>query len=251
MNFEDKVVLVTGSSRGIGKSIALQFAKEGAKIVVNSCKDVNGGEKVVQEIKSFNGEAIYVQCDVSKEDEVKYMFNKIINTYKKIDILVNNAGIVYDVSFLDKTTEQWRKTLDVNLMGSVFCCKEFGKFSKDKKINGSIINISSRCAIDFYHPDAMDYDISKIGLIMLTKDLAIEFAPNVRVNCVAPGFINTDLTRKIPKEEFAKESKKNYLKRYGNPDEIANAVLFLASDKASFITGEILKVDGGYGGWQE
>ncbi len=251
MKFKDKVALVTGSSRGIGKAIALELARGGANIIINSSKTSEVGEKVVEEIKKLGRDAIFIKCDVSKEEQVKKMISEGIKKFGKIDLLVNNAGIVYDVPFFKKTTEEWRKTVDTNLFGSVFCSKYVAEEMKNKRIKGTIINISSTNGINCFSPDSMDYDISKAGINLLTKDLAIELAPNIRVNCVAPGWVDTDMNADLPKDFIKKEIKKIYLGRFAKPQEIAKVVSFLASDDASFITGEIIKVDGGYGGWKE
>src|SRR3989344_845161 len=193
MKFKDKVALVTGSSRGIGKAIALELARGGANIIINSSKTSEVGEKVVEEIKKLGRDAIFIKCDVSKEEQVKKMISE---------------GI------------------------------------KNKRIKGTIINISSTNGINCFSPDSMDYDISKAGINLLTKDLAIELAPNIRVNCVAPGWVDTDMNADLPKDFIKKEIKKIYLGRFAKPQEIAKVVSFLASDDASFITGEIIKVDG-------
>ncbi|HMS91519.1 MAG TPA: glucose 1-dehydrogenase [Candidatus Absconditabacterales bacterium] len=244
MQFKDKIVLVTGASKGIGRSIALEFAKEGAKVVVNYFTSQKKALSVVEEIKDIGSEAIALQCDVSLESEVHSMINKIITRFGNIDILVNNAGIVFDVPFFEKTVDQWKRTLDVNLLGTYLCSKYASEFML-KNNGGKIINISSTNAMEDFSPDAVDYDTSKAGIIVLTRDLAKQLAPKIQVNAVAPGRVATDMNKCLPDDFIQKENEKIYLKRFAQPNEIANVVLFLASEKASFVNGSIIKVDGG------
>ena len=251
MMLKNKVALITGSSRGIGKATALLFAKEGATVVVNYLKSKTEADEVVNMIKEIGSEAIAMQCDISDENQVKEMVDAITKKFGRIDILVNNAGIVFDIPFFEKTTKEWKRTLEVNLMGSVFCCKYVALEMKKNNAKGAIVNISSTNAINSFHPDSIDYDISKAGINMLTQDLAIELAPSIRVNAVAPGWVNTEMNANLPEEYVKKETQKIYVRRFAEPEEIAKAIVFLASDDASFITGSILKVDGGYGGWNE
>jgi 3-oxoacyl-[acyl-carrier protein] reductase len=246
MKLKNKVAIITGSSRGIGKATALLFAEEGAKIVVNYHKSEREANEIVDEIKKLGSNAIAIGCDVSDEEQVKKMINDVIKRFGRIDILVNNAGIVYDIPFLNKTVEQWEKTFGVNLL-SVFLCSKYVTPHMKKQKDGKIINISSSNGIDSFNPEAMDYDASKAGVIILTRDLAKELAPHIRVNSVAPGWVNTDMNKDLPEDFVKEEGEKIYLKRFANPDEIAKVILFLASDDSSYVTGSIFKVDGGYG----
>ena len=246
MELKNKIALITGSSRGIGKATALLFAKEGAKVVVNYFSSEKEAFAVVDEIKKIGSEAIAVKCDVSKESEVKEMIQQIIDKFGRIDILVNNAGIVFDVPFFERTVEQWKRTLDVNLLGT-FLCSRYASEQMLKNSGGKIINISSTNAINSFSPEAMDYDASKAGIIILTRDLAKELAPTIQVNSIAPGWVDTEMNKDLPKDFVKEETEKIYLKRFAKPEEIAKAILFLASDDADYITGSILKVDGGYG----
>src|SRR3990167_662024 len=246
MRLKNKIALITGSSKGIGKATALLFAKEGAKIVVNYFSSEKEASAVVDEIKKIGSDAIAIKCDVSKETDVKKMVQKIIDKFGKIDILVNNAGIVFDVPFFDRSVEQWKKTLDVNLLGT-FLCSKYVSQQMLKTNGGKIINISSTNGINSFSPAAMDYDSSKAGIIILTRDLAKELAPKIQVNSIAPGWVDTEMNKDLPKDFVEEETAKIYLKRFAKPEEIAKAILFLASDEASYITGSILKVDGGYG----
>ncbi len=251
MKLKNKIAIITGASRGIGKSSALLFAKEGAKIIVDyhiSDFEPNAEKNafsVVDEIKKIGSEAIAVKCDVSQENEVKEMIQKTIDTFGKIDILVNNAGIVYDVPLFEKTGEQWKQTLDVNLIGT-FLCSKYASEQMLKNGYGKIINISSTNGINTLSLESADYDASKAGIINLTHNLAKELAPKVQVNSIAPGWVDTEMNKDLPKNFIKEETEKIYLKRFAKPEEIAKSVLFLASDDASYITGSILKVDGGH-----
>lgn len=244
MRFKDKVVLVTGSSRGIGRATALLFAKEGAKVIVNYHSSEKEANEVLTEIKTIS-DAIAIKCDVSDEQQVRSMMATAVKKFGKIDILVNNAGIVYDIPLFEKTLEQWKRTLDVNLIG-VFLCSKYASEYMLKKGSGSIINISSTNGIYSQGPESADYDASKAAVISLTKSMAEELAPKIRVNSIAPGWVDTDMNKNLPKDYVKKEKEKIFVRRFGNPEEIARVVLFLASDDASFVNGGIMVVDGGY-----
>ena len=246
MKLKDKVALITGSSRGIGKATALLFATEGAKIVVNYVKSEKDANSVVKEIKKLGSDAIAIQCDVSSEEQIKRMLQKAIGSFGKLDILINNAGVVFDVPFAKRTVEHWKRTLDVNLIGTFLCSKLAVPYMKKQK-NAKIVNVASTNGIDSFNPESMDYDASKAGVILFTRNLAKELAPTINVNCVAPGWVDTDINKDLPKEYVKQETQKIYMKRFARPEEIAKVILFLASDDASFITGSTLKVDGGYG----
>ena len=246
MRLKNKIALITGSSRGIGKATALLFAEEGAKVVVNYFSHEKEAFAIVDEIKKIGSDAIAIKCDVSKETDVKKMVRKAIDKFGKIDILVNNAGIVFDVPFFDRTVEQWKRTLDVNLIGT-FLCSKYVSQQMLKKDGGKIINISSTNGIDSFSPGSIDYDASKAGIIILTRNLAKELAPKIQVNSIAPGWVDTEMNTDLPQDFIKEEKEKIYLKRFAKPEEIAKAILFLASNDASFITGSTLKVDGGYG----
>ncbi len=245
MKLNNKVALITGASRGIGRATALLFAKEGAKVVINFEKEKQRAQEVADEIVKMNGVAMIVQADVAQEDQVKSMVEKCIEAFGKIDILVNNAGIVYDVPFEERTVEQWKRTLDVNLIGTYLCSK-YASQHMLKNGSGNIVNIASTNGIDTLSPDSMDYDASKSGVISLTKNLATQLAPTIRVNAVAPGWVETEINKDLDKDYVESETKKILLGRFGKPEEIAQAILFLVSDDASFITRSTFVVDGGY-----
>ena len=173
------------------------------------------------------------------------MMEKIVENFGKLDILVNNAGIVYDIPFMEKTLEQVKRTFEVNFNGVFLCSKYAAKVMK-KIGSGTIINISSTNGTSTLNPESADYDASKAAVISLTKNLAEELAPNIRVNCIAPGWINTDINKDLPKDYIKEEIEKILVKRFGKPEEIARVATFLASDDASFITRSTIIVDGGY-----
>lgn len=246
MKFKNKVVLITGSSRGIGKATALAFAEEGAKVIVNYSKSKEEAEDVAAEIKEKGSDAITVKCDVSDSKDVKTLVDKSIQKFGRIDILVNNAGIVAPKEFSRLTAEDWEKTFRTNLIGVFLCAQAVAPRMKKQKY-GKIINISSIRGIDHCaRPGVFDYNASKAGVINFTKTLAKELAPFINVNSVAPGWVETEMNKKIDRAFRKTETEKTCLKRFAAPSEIAKAVLFLGSDDASYITGHLLVVDGGY-----
>lgn len=243
---EEKVALVTGSSRGIGAATIIEFAKKGYSVVinyVNSEEEAMALKKQVEE--EYHVASLAIKADVSREEEVSNMIEEVIHTFGHIDCLVNNAGIAIDTLFEDKTVENFRKTLDVNLIGTFLVSKYVGKYMlKEKK--GSIINISSTNGIDTVYPMSLDYDASKAGVISLTRNLAIQYAPYIRVNSVAPGWVLTDMNQELD-SEFIKEECDSILEnRFADPSEIAKVVVFLASNDASYINNEVIRVDGGW-----
>lgn len=248
MNFKDKVVLVTGSSRGIGRSTIEEFASLGANVVINYVNNEDMALELKNEVISKYGvDALVVKCDVSKEEEVKDMVNTIISHFGRIDILVNNAAISMDDVIDNKTSEDFMKVLGVNLLGPFLTSKYIGRIMFNQK-SGKIINITSTNGIDTYYKESMDYDASKAGLISLTHNLALEFSPYVNVNAVAAGWVNTDVNRELEPNFRDEQTSKILLNRFAESKEIAKTVVFLASDSASYINSSILRVDGGYKG---
>lgn len=243
---ERKVALVTGSSRGIGKAIVTDFAEKGYNVVINYKKEDTEAQKLKEELERvYDVKALTIKADVSDENEVKNMIEQIISEFGKIDVLVNNAGIAIDKEFEDRTVEDWKLTLNTNLIAPFIVSKYVGNEMLKNK-SGKIINISSTNGIDAFFPTSIDYDASKAALINLTHNLAIQFAPYINVNCVAPGWVNTDMNKELPKELIEEETSRIYKKRFAEPREIAKVVTFLASDDADFINDEVIKVDGGY-----
>ena len=239
------VVLVTGSSRGIGRSIIIEYAKRGLDVVINYHKNEKLAKELEKEIKDkYDVRVLTIKCDVSKEDEVESMFNQIIDEFGKIDILVNNAGVSRDTLFMDISTKDFKRIIDVNLIGTYLCSKYALKEMLNNK-RGSIVNISSTNAIDTYYPESASYDASKSGVISLTHNLALEGAPFVRVNCICPGWVNTSMNEKLSFEQIEEEKRKILLNRFGEAKEIAKVVVFVSSSDGSYINDSIIRVDGG------
>ena len=248
MNFKDKVVLVTGSSRGIGRSTIEEFASLGANVIINYVNNEDMALELKNEVVSKYGvDALVVKCDVSKEEEVKDMVNTIISHFGKIDILVNNAAISMDDVIDNKTSEDFMRVIGVNLLGPFLTSKYIGRIMFNQK-SGKIINITSTNGIDTYYKESMDYDASKAGLISLTHNLALEFSPYVNVNAVAAGWVNTDVNKDLEPNFRDEQTSKILLNRFAESKEIAKTVVFLASDNASYINSSIIRVDGGYKG---
>lgn len=242
----NKNVLVTGGTRGIGEAISREFAKKGYDLIINYVNSNEKAQNLKQELeKEYNIKVLPIQTDISNEISIKNMVDTAINEFGKIDVLVNNAGIVIDKEFEDKTVEEWKKTLDINLIAPFVLTKLVGK-EMIKQKSGAIINISSTNGINTYYPTSVDYDASKSGLISLTYDSAVQFAPYVRVNCVAPGWVNTEMNKELPEDFVKEETERILVKRFAEPKEIAKVVVFLASEDASFVNSTVIKVDGGW-----
>lgn len=239
-----KVAVVTGASRGIGKEIALTLGKEGAFVVVNYNGSKERAEDVVREIKENGGDAVAIGCDVSNFAQCETFINNVISEYKRVDILVNNAGITRDGLLMKMSEEDFNAVLDTNLKGA-FHCMKFVSRQMLKQRSGRIISISSVSGV-LGNAGQANYSASKAGIIGLTKSVARELASRgITVNAVAPGFIHTEMTEVLP--EAVKEAAVSQipLKKFGETKDIANAVLFLASDSGAYITGQVLHVDGG------
>lgn len=245
----NKVVLITGGAQGIGKTIALELGKQGYDIVINYLSSKKEAEILKDKIiKDYGVRCIAIQCDVSKENEVDKMISTIEAKLGGVDILINNAAIDLSNLFHLKNAEEFRKTLDVNVVGAFNCSKRVYRHMIDQEY-GRIINVSSTNGINTYYPMCIDYDASKAALISMTHNLAFEFAPYVNVNCIAPGFIGTENELDGYDEEFLKEeTEKIMVNRYGKPEEVAYLVKFLISDEANFINNTIIRIDGGQKG---
>ena len=245
----NKVVLITGGAQGIGKAIALELGKQGYDIVINYLTSKKEAEILKDKIiKDYGVRCIAIQCDVSKENEVDKMISIIEAKLGGVDILINNAAIDLSNLFHLKNADEFKKTLDVNVVGAFNCSKRVYRHMIDQEY-GRIINISSTNGINTYYPMCIDYDASKAALISMTHNLAFEFAPYVNVNCIAPGFIGTENELDGYDEEFLKEeTEKIMVNRYGKPEEVAYLVKFLISDEANFINNTIIRIDGGQKG---
>ena len=243
MDFTGKKALVTGSGSGIGKSIALVLARMGADIVVNDVA-IENAEQTAGEIRSLGRKAIVSKANVVNDTEVKKMFETIALDFERLDILVNNAGITRDSLLMEMEESHWDQVMDVNLKGVFLCCKYAAKLMSGQEY-GKIINISSASA-QMGNIGQVNYAASKGGVISITKTLAKELARfKVNVNGVAPGFIKTPMTQSVPEKVEKYLIGQIPLRRAGEPEEIANAVAFLASDISSYITGQILSINGG------
>lgn len=243
MKLHSKVVLITGSAANIGKAIALQFASQGAKIVVNAKNNVRAGEAVVQEIHNGGADAIFVQADVSDPKQVNNLFAKTIARYGTVDILINNAGAVDSVPVLESNKDHWLKVFDANLFSSVLCSIEAAKIMQTKGGGRIINNASIRGLPHGGRTGIMAYSAAKAAVINFTKTLAKELAPKILVNAVAPGFTLTSAYDDVPEALKTEFINSTLLKKWITPDEIADAFLYLASAEA--ITGEVLVVDAG------
>lgn len=245
----NKVVLVTGGAQGIGKAIVLELAKNHYDVVINYLTSNKAAALLEEEIKkNYDVRVMTIQADVSKEEEVDAMISLIEKKWGGVDILVNNAAVDLSNLFHLKTADEFRKTLDVNVVGAFNCSKRVYRHMLDQEY-GRIINISSTNGINTYYPMCIDYDASKAALISLTHNLAFEYGPYINVNAIAPGFIGTDNELDGYDEEFLKEEQeKNMVNRYGKPEEVAYLVKFLISDEANFINNTIIRIDGGQKG---
>lgn len=245
MRLKEKTAIITGGGRGIGAATAILFAKEGARVGImdlgeESFKDiVDKGKQMGLDLKTFVG-------DVTEKEQVERVMESFVREFGRIDILINNAGIVVPRPFFEKTVEDWEKTLQVNLIGVFLCAQAAAKYMIKQK-SGKIINISSIRGIEHCGREGvMDYSASKTAVIGLTKTMAKELAPYINVNTVAPGHTKTEMTQSLPEEVLQNMIEGSFLKRMAEPDDIAKAILFMSSDDANFITGQILLVDGGF-----
>jgi 3-oxoacyl-[acyl-carrier protein] reductase len=245
MGLSGKVALITGSVRGIGKAIALELANHGAKIVINDILPKNEIDKTLEEIRKSGDQAIGIRADITIFKEVESMVKEIINKFGKIDILVNNAGIVRDSLLIRMKEEDWDAVININLKGTFNCSKTVAKYMMRQKSGGKIVNISSVIGLVGNIGQA-NYAASKAGIIGLTKSIAKELAlRNINVNAIAPGFIETDMTKRLSEKVRKDLQQQIPLKRLGTVKDIAKVVYFLVSDNANYITGQVINVDGG------
>lgn len=240
--FENKVVLITGATSGIGKACAKMFAKENAKVILVG-QNIKRGQKIEDEINKTSGNAFFIQCDVSNETQVKNMVCAAVNKYKKVNILFNNAGIMPKSEEIENISfDDWQKTLDINLTGLFLVTKYLKQYLLKEK--GVIINNASIAGLQHYASGrSYAYSASKAAVIQFSHQIAKNYAPEgIRVNCIAPGIIDTPILGDRDRKLYAQRVP---LKRLGTPDDVAKAVLFLASDSASYLTGTVLPIDGG------
>jgi NAD(P)-dependent dehydrogenase (short-subunit alcohol dehydrogenase family) len=248
MRLKDKVAIVTGAAAGIGEATAELFAEEGANVVL---LDKDPGEEVARRIRTAGGSSLFLQADISKEKEVKGAFEEVDARFHKVDILVNNAAM-FLLKGLEATPQDWHRVIDVNIVGTSLCSRYASEIMKRNRA-GSIVNLASISSF-IAQPNFLTYSATKAALVNMTRCMAMDLAPyNIRVNCVCPGTIRTSATEKhmarakISEEDFlARNAPLHLLNRIGQPREVAYAILFLASDEASFITATPLMVDGGY-----
>lgn len=246
MRLAGEIALVTGGSRGIGRAVSLALAKEGAEVIINYVSNAAAAEQVVQEIEKAGGKAMAVAFDVGNAVQTQEAIEKILKDKKRISILVNNAGITRDGLLLRYDLDQWDQVVNTNLKGA-FVASQAVIRAMMKERKGSIIHMSSIVGITG-NPGQAAYCAAKAGLIGLTKSMAKELASrNIRVNAVAPGYIETDMTGALNDEQRQAILKEIPLARVGKPEEIADAVLYLASPQSSYVTGQVIVVDGGMG----
>jgi len=245
-DFQGKTIIITGGSRGIGKACCLEFAKLGGSIVFTYNKSKQEAEQLTDEIKLLGVGCLMLQVDIKDFNQCQQFAETVLEKFPKIDILINNAGIIKDSALLIMQQKDWLDVIDTNLNGTFNVTRNFiTTFMKQK--SGSIINISSLSGV-IGLPRQTNYSASKGGIISFTKALAKEVAAfNIRVNCIAPGFIETDMLKDLKEEYLSKAVTQIPLQRFGTAEEVAKTALFLASDEANYITGQIIKVDGGLG----
>ncbi|ADE72391.1 MULTISPECIES: 3-oxoacyl-[acyl-carrier-protein] reductase [Priestia] len=242
--FKDKVVLVTGASKGIGRATALYFLNEGAKVIINYSKEGNHIKELKEMVSNKEDQTLFFCADVSNVSSVREMFKAIKNKWGQLDILVSNAGITRDSWLMMMGDKNWDDVLNINLKGTFFCIREASKMMAAKK-QGVIINVSSTSGLKG-QPGQANYSASKGGIIAMTKTLSRELASyNIRVNCIAPGFIHTGMTNNMPQNTLDSYIQHIPLGRIGEANEVAETIGFLASPKASYITGQCIVVDGG------
>ncbi|HHI02009.1 MAG: 3-oxoacyl-ACP reductase [Candidatus Zixiibacteriota bacterium] len=243
MRFEKKTAVVTGSARGIGKAIAERLGSQGAQVVISDIL-MEAAEKTVREFRDKGFEAFAIKADVSSSDDVKNLIKEAVAKYQTLDIVINNAGITRDTLMIRMSEDDWNKVIDINLKGAFLVTQAAAKVMMKQRF-GRIVNISSVVG-QMGNAGQANYSASKAGLIGLTKSSARELAARgITVNAIAPGFIESEMTEKLPEEVRNEFMKATALKRFGKPEDIAAAAAFLVSDDASYITGQVLAVNGG------
>lgn len=247
LHIEKKVAVITGAGKGIGKACALAFAREGVNLGLNDL-DEYAGMALVEEVKEYGVDAIFIKGDVSQEEDMKTLFKNVHEKFSHIDILINNAGISPKLPFYEITADQFSQVLEINLKSNFICTKEAFSYMKANGW-GRIVNLSSLAGVYGGINSAAHYSSSKAGIIGLTKTLAKQMGKyNITVNCVAPGRIDTAMTRMLTKEQLDEVLERIPLKRLGTVEEVAGVIVFLASEAGSYITGTCVEILGGYTG---
>jgi 3-oxoacyl-[acyl-carrier protein] reductase len=248
MRLKDKIAVVTGASRGVGRAIALAYAREGANVVVNYASNEAAADQVVREIEALGRKAFKIQGDVARKEEATAVIQGAKDHFGRLDILVNNAGFSKPAMLLKMTEEQWDQVVDLHLKGAFLCTQAAAQIMKEQK-SGKMINVTSVAGL-VGTVGQINYSAAKGGLLSFTKSAARELARyNICVNVISLGIVATDMTEKIRSDEKLKEiyMRRILLERFAEPDDITPAFVFLASDEANYITGQLLCVDGGYG----
>ncbi len=245
MKLKDKIALVTGATRGIGKGIAKLFAQEGARVIITGrSPNSKAAEEIKEELNRQDLDISYKACDISDKSAIDTLISSILSDYSRLDILVNNAGITQDNLYIRMKEEEWLNVINTNLNSLFYLCQPVIK-SMSKQRSGSIINLSSVVGLHG-NPAQANYATSKAGMIGFSKSLAKEYGRRgIRVNCIAPGFISTEMTGELPEETQNKYKENIALGDFGTVDSIAKAALFLASSDSDYITGQVIQVDGG------
>lgn len=244
---ERKVVIITGSRRGLGEAVAYKFAKNGYNVVINDKEDIDSINRVVDNLKNnYGAQAIGILLDISIEENVIKFLDEVKAKFGRVDALINNAAIVEDMNIEKRTSKIFNKTIINNLSSTYLMSKYIGKYMFDNNNLSRIVNVSSTNGINAFFPTSIDYDASKAGIISLTHNFALEYSPKILVNAVAPGWINTKMNDQLDEDVIKEESEKIYLKRFAEKEEVANLIYFLCSDENTYINGEVIKIDGGY-----
>ncbi len=244
--FTNRVVMVTGALRGIGRACALEFAQRDAHVAINDVVDHPEGEQIIRQINAHGGTAKIYHADVGDARAVEQMVKQMVRDFGRLDVLVNNAAVIHARDFFALTPADWEKILRVNLIGAAVCCQHAARVMRDQPTGGSIVNIASTRGFPHGTRDVrIDYSASKAALINLTASLAKVLAPAIRVNAVAPGATTTDMNADWPEARKEMVTKAIPIGRMNTPEDVAKAVVFLASDDAATITGQTLVVDGG------
>ncbi len=240
-----KTVLITGASSGLGSSLVRKYASNNYNVIMTYLTHEKEAKNIKKELEDkYDTNILAIKCDLSNEEDINNLYNESIKEFKTIDILINNAGIAKDADINDKTKEDFMHILEVNLVGPFLLTRLVANSMYENK-SGKIVNIASNNGIDAYYEYSLDYDASKAALINMTHNLANKYAPYININCVCPGWINTNMNKDMDESYKKQEEDKILLKRFAQPEEIANLVYFLSSDEASYINDSIIKIDGG------